>query len=135
MTVNELAKQAEVSPGVVRFYARIGLLKPVRHSGNRYRLFSDADARRLLFILRAKGLGYTIAEIAEILKQSGKGKSPCPLVRDVIRRRITENRQRLDGLNALQLRMEKALVQWNRMPNRVPTGDSICFLIESADGL
>lgn len=133
MTVNELAKQAEVSPGVVRFYARIGLLKPVRHSANRYRLFSDADARRLLFILRAKGLGYTIAEIAEILKQSGKGKSPCPLVRDIIRRRITENRQRLDGLNALQLRMEKALVQWNRMPNRVPTGDSICFLIESAD--
>jgi DNA-binding transcriptional MerR regulator len=133
MTVNELAMQAEVSPGVVRFYARIGLLKPVRHSRNRYRLFSDADARRLLFILRAKGLGYTIAEIAEILKQSGKGKSPCPLVRDIIRRRITENRQRLDGLNALQLRMEKALVQWNRLPNRVPTGDSICFLIESAD--
>jgi DNA-binding transcriptional MerR regulator len=80
-------------------------------------------------------LGYTIAEIAEILKQSGRGKSPCPLVRDIIRRRITENRQRLDGLNALQLRMENALVQWKRMPNRVPTGDSICHLIESAGDL
>ena len=46
-------------------------------------------------------------------------------------KRIDENRQRLDELLALQVRMEQALKKWGDMPDGVPDGHSVCHLIES----
>jgi len=54
-------------------------------------------------------------------------------VRAILGRRVEENRRRLDELEALQRRMERALAEWERMPDALPTGDSVCHLIESAD--
>jgi DNA-binding transcriptional MerR regulator len=135
MRVNELSRRIHLRPEIIRYYTRIGLLTPSRHPVNRYRLFAEADVKRLHFIRRAKRLGYTLAEIAEILRESSKGKSPCPRVRDIIRRRIKENRKELDEIAALQMRMEKALAKWNRMPDGTPNGDSVCHLIESVGEL
>ena len=135
MRVSELGRRAQVSPEIIRYYTRIGLLKPSRDPENGYRIFSDADLKRIHFIRRSKRLGYTLAEIAEILRVSSKGKSPCPKVREIIQRRIKENRNELEELTALQARMENALAQWKTMPDGIPDGDSICHLIESANGL
>ena len=135
MRVRELSRRTQVAPEVIRYYARIGLLKPSRHPENRYRIFSGMDLKWLRFIRRAKRLGYTLAEIATILRESSKGKCPCPKVRNIIRRRIKENRKELDELAALQIRMEKAMAKWEKMPDMVPDGDSVCHLIESVGDL
>ena len=50
-------------------------------------------------------LGYKLGEIASILEDAGRGQSPCPRVREIIRRRIRENRRKLDDLIELQWRM------------------------------
>jgi DNA-binding transcriptional MerR regulator len=131
MNVGELSKRSQVTPEIIRYYARIGLLKPLRNTENGYRIFSERDLIWLRFIRLAKRLGYTLAEIAAILRESSKGKSACPRVRDIIRKRIKENRNQLDELGALQIRMEKALARWEKMPNKVPNGESVCHLIES----
>jgi hypothetical protein len=55
-------------------------------------------------------------------------------VRQIIERRIGENRRRLEELNALQQRMEQALAKWRTMPDGVPDGDRVCELIESTAG-
>jgi len=132
ITVNELAKRTGVTPDTVRHYVRIGLLKPRRNPGNRYKLFTDTDVRRLHFIRQAKSLGYTLDEIAQIFRDSCRGSSPCPRVRKIIQNRIAENYARLVELNALQRRMEDALERWKAMPDGVPDGESVCHLIESA---
>lgn len=132
LTISELARLAGESPAVVRYYCRIGLVKPARRASNGYRLFRDPDIGRLRFIRQAKSLGFSLAEIAQILADARRGKSPCPRVRDIVRGRIDENRKRLDDVTALQDRMEQALRRWERMPDRLPDGDSICHLIESA---
>lgn len=62
-TVNELALETAAPPHVVRYYARIGLLKPRAHQQNGYRLFGSLDAQRLRFIRLAKNLGFTLNEI------------------------------------------------------------------------
>ena len=108
MIVDELARRAQVRPHLVRYYARIGLLKPARHPQNGYKLFTDADVKRVRFVLQARMLGYRLSEIASILQDAGQGKSPCPRVREISRRRIRENRRKLDDLLALQRRMEEA---------------------------
>lgn len=131
MTVSELADKADVVPDVVRYYSKIGLLKPHKNRKNGYKLFDAADAAKLNFIRKAKSLGYTLKEIEEIISHSNDGKSPCPLVRRIIENRIEENRRRLDDMLALQARMEKAVKQWKDMPNGIPDGNSVCVLIES----
>ena len=131
LTVAELAHSGEVAPHVVRYYARIGLLSPERNSQNGYKLFAQGDVVRLRFIRKAKLLGYTLGEIADILNHAHQGESPCPIVRDIIARRIDENRRKIGELVDLQRRMEKALCDWQEKPDRLPDGDMVCHLIES----
>ena len=70
MTIGRLAKQAGVNIDTIRYYERNGLIpEPVRRSSG-YREYSGADAARLRFILRAKDLGFTLAEIGELLSLS-----------------------------------------------------------------
>ncbi len=131
MTVSELSRSAQVTPDAVRHYVRIGLLKPSRDPANGYKLFSSGDIRRVKFIRQAKGLGFSLNDIREIFRHETRGQSPCPVVRDIIRHRIDDNRARLAELNALQHRMEEALEKWKSMPDGEPDGDEICHLIES----
>lgn len=131
LTVSELSKTAQTTSDTIRHYVRIGLLTPSRDPDNGYKLFSDDDIRKLKFICRAKGLGFTLRDIRIIFNHSNDGLSPCPAVRDMIRQRIDENRIKLAELNRLQQRMDDALNSWKSMPDGEPDGDAICHLIES----
>ncbi len=131
MTVAELAKESGATPHAVRYYTRMGLLKPMRNPDNGYRLYQTSEVNWLRFIRQAKALGYTLHEIQDIMQDRNEGHSPCPRVREILQRRIKENRRQLQELKALQDRMEKALLQWSDMPDGVPDGNSVCHLIES----
>ncbi len=133
LTVSELSKVAQATPDAIRHYVRIGLLMPSRNPDNGYKLFSSIDIRKVKFICRAKGLGFTLSDIQIIFDHSSTGQSPCPLVRDIIQQRINENRDRLVELNRLQKRMDEALEKWKSMPDGEPDGDEICYLIESTN--
>ena len=115
---------------MIRYYVSIGLLHP-NHSRNGYRIFTDSDVVRVRFVRQAQSLGYTLKEIAQIFEESLRGKSPCPRVREIIKRRIKENRDKLDALVQLQTRMEQALAKWSKMSDGVPNGYTVCRLIES----
>lgn len=132
-TVSGMAAAAGVTPHVVRYYARIGLLKPGRDPANNYKRFTEQHLRRVLFIRQAKALGFTLGDIKRIVDHANDGHSPCPEVRDIIRRRIEENRARLQELQRLQQRMEEAVRRWEMMPNRAPDGHGVCHLIESIE--
>lgn len=131
--VKELANLCKVPADTVRHYTRIGLLRPDRDPVNGYYKYRHSDSKRLDFIKKAKKLGYSLKEIEHILAESRKGKSPCPMVRELISRRIRENRAHLEQLMELQIRMEHALASWEKMPDGVPDGISICHLIETVD--
>ncbi len=131
MKVSELAKRGSVTAETVRHYTREGLLVPTRHPENGYQLFSTTDLERLHFIQRARKLGFSVAEIRDILTQADQGDSPCPLVRDLLTHRLPQIRARIAELEALAQRMEQALESWQHMPNGIPDGHSLCRLIES----
>lgn len=131
MTANVLAKESEVPLYTVRHYTRIGLLKPARNAINNYKIYHPSDAARVRFIQAAKSLGFTLHEIGEILDKAERGASPCPLVREIIVRRIAENRRKIRELQKMQRKMENALDDWSKMENAAPNGDSVCHLIES----
>lgn len=131
MTPSILARKVEVPLFTVRHYTRIGLLKPSRDSRNGYKIYLPSDETRLRFIVAAKELGFTLSEIAEILDEAKEGNSPCPMVREIVERRIDENRRKIADMKKLQKKMEKALGSWASMENSMPDGHSVCHLIES----
>jgi len=133
LTVNELAKQSTAPAHVVRYYTRIGLIKPSGQQDNGYRLFKPRDAHRLRFIRLAKKLGFTLSEIRQFTEHADKGESPCADVRRLVQLHIEENRAKIDAMLKLQDRMEQALKTWEAMPNGVPDGHSVCHLIETFD--
>ncbi|HEY0427933.1 MAG TPA: MerR family transcriptional regulator [Pyrinomonadaceae bacterium] len=131
ITASVLAKKAEVPIYTVRHYTRIGLLKPARNSQNGYKIYNPSDAMRLRFILAAKDLGFTLTEINQILDEAEHGKSPCPMVRDIVTHRIEDNKKKIKELQRLQKKMESSLKDWEKMHDSMPNGDSVCHLIES----
>ena len=131
MTASVLAKRTNTPLFTVRYYTRIGLLKPSRDLRNGYKVYKPADKDRLKFITSAKGLGFTLAEIEQILDHAAHGDSPCPMVRDIVRQRIEENKRKIRELKGLQRRLESAVSTWESMENSEPDGHSVCRLIES----
>jgi DNA-binding transcriptional MerR regulator len=131
MIVNELALKSSVPAHVIRYYSRIGLLKPSRNPENGYKLFRNDDVRILHFIRQAKDLGFTLNEISSLLEQVKSGDSPCSNVRQLLERHIELNRAEIKRLQATQIRMEDALVRWQHIPDGKPDEESLCPLIES----
>ena len=67
MTIGKLAAAEGVGVETVRFYQRRGLLAEPERRGSGYREYSEADRSRLVFIRRARKLGFTLGEIADLL--------------------------------------------------------------------
>lgn len=135
MRVIELAKELGVTGDTVRFYTRIGFLKPEKNPANGYKVYSSGDRRLLQFILSARQLGFSVDDIGMILDTADQGRSPCPLARQLIQRRLQENEKSFQDSARLRRRMLAAIKEWNKKPDRAPTGNMICHLIEDfSDG-
>ena len=64
-TISDLAKEFGITPRTIRFYEDQGLLSPTRDGQNR--VFCARDRSRLAWTLRAKRVGFSLAEISEML--------------------------------------------------------------------
>ena len=74
LTIGRLARAAAVGIDTVRFYERAGLMPPAQRTASGYRTYAAGDVGRLRFIRRAKALGFSLDEIAELLRLAeGKG--------------------------------------------------------------
>jgi MerR family copper efflux transcriptional regulator len=69
-TIGEIARQAEVGVDTVRYYERNRLLPEPARRLSGYREYKADDVRRLRFIRRARDLGFSLADIRELLMLS-----------------------------------------------------------------
>jgi len=65
--ISQVAAQAGVAASTVRYYERLGLMPPPSRTTSGYRAYDDEAAARLRFIIRAKEIGLTLEQIAELL--------------------------------------------------------------------
>ena len=68
MTIGRLAKAADVNVETIRFYQRKGLMPEPRRPTGGIRRYAEADRSRLHFIKSAQRLGFSLDEIAELLR-------------------------------------------------------------------
>ncbi len=87
-------------------------------------------AQSVNFIVVAKQLGFSLAEIRRLIETSKRGAPTGKLARRIVEKRVIEIRSQIDALRELQTRMETALSVWDDTPERLTEAGSICSVIE-----
>jgi DNA-binding transcriptional MerR regulator len=104
-TIGRLAEAAGVNVETVRYYQRRGLLEQPAREGGGYRKYSEADLWRLQFVRRGKELGFSLAEIGELLGDSGARSAAAVLA--AARDKIEAVDRRRQELDAVRCRLEQ----------------------------
>ncbi len=130
MKIGDVAKQAGMTVEAVRFYEREGLLPRPPRTEAGYRLYVDADLRRLQFIRQAKRLGFSLQEIVRILRLRERGHCPCDEVIETLEHHLRETEDQLQRLQDFRDEIARTLKQWKRNGTRRVPGEVICGLIE-----
>ena len=81
--VGEAARLSNLSAKMVRHYESLGLLPAVARTDSGYRQYTDREVHTLRFIRRARDLGFSMAEIAELLKLWQNRRRPSASVKRI----------------------------------------------------
>ncbi|MGE0007424.1 MAG: helix-turn-helix domain-containing protein [Parvibaculaceae bacterium] len=110
-TIGRLAEATATKVQTIRYYESIGLLPPVTRSAGGHRLYDGEDRKRLTFIRHARGLGFSIEAIRELLGLSDNPQTGCGRADDIARRRLKEVEQRLAQLKALRKELKRMVAE------------------------
>jgi MerR family copper efflux transcriptional regulator len=132
LLIGEVAKRTGLTAPTIRYYESIGLVKPPARSEAGYRRYSDTTVEELGFIKKAQALGFSLDEIAEILKLSRAGRRPCSHVLDLARRHLSAVDERIQQLQRFRAQLANEIGKW--AGRRQPTCDGLCEIIASASG-
>ncbi len=96
LTIGKLAERARVNVETIRYYQRRGLLDEPKKPLGGYRRYSADTANRVRFIKRAQALGFTLEEVAGLLRLDVAGA--CAETREVATRKLVLIEQKLAEL-------------------------------------
>lgn len=111
MKIGEVARQTGVGIETIRYYERKGLLDEPQRRPSGYRQYDETVVARLQFIRRSKELGFTLAEINELLKLWLERETKCCDVRAKARRKIEEIEGKVRSLNRMKRSLQKLIEQ------------------------
>ena len=106
-TIGQLAKRAGVGVETVRFYERKGLIQQPRKRTSGYRVYPDDIVQRIQFIRHAKDLGFTLAEIGELLSLRPDPRTNCAAVKDRAQAKMAAIDEKLASLKRMQRSLAK----------------------------
>lgn len=132
MQIGKLAKTTGVSVQAIRFYERQGLLPDPGRTNSGYRRYAEAHVRQLRFIRQAKALGFSLAEIREVLRLRGRGQCPCNKVMSLAERHLQNVEGQIRQLKTFRRDLSQALKRWKRSGRRRVSAEAFCVLIEHA---
>lgn len=109
LTIGKIAGQAGVNIQTVRYYERRGILAPDGRRASGYRLYTQEAVRVLRFIRNAQTLGFSLDEIAGLLRlRVGRG-TQCGPVKRRAEARLRSVREKIAGLRAIERTLQKLL--------------------------
>jgi MerR family mercuric resistance operon transcriptional regulator len=128
LKIGQLAQRAAVNLQTIRYYEREGLLPEPPRLSSGYRLYSDSMVRRVRFIKRAQEIGFSLAEIRELLSLRGDERRERTAVRALTQAKIAD----IDGKIRTLKAMRTAL---NRLTDRCSGCGPVseCPILESID--
>ncbi len=109
VAIGQAAERAGVSARMLRHYESLGLLAGVARTDSGYRQYTEADVHTLRFIRRARDLGFSMDEIAQLLGLWQDKARASAQVKQIAQRHIQSLAERIAAMQAMQ-RSLQALV-------------------------
>lgn len=126
LQIGELSRRTGCHIETIRYYERIGVLPRASRRG-RYRCYGPPDVARLRFICRARGLGFSLDEVRELLELSKqRNRRSCDQVRDLAARHLRVVRDRIADLERLAAVLGEAVARCDsRTASRCPVIEAL----------
>lgn len=122
-SIGQLAKAAGVNVETIRYYERRGLITQPPKPAQGYRTYPKATLARILFIMRAQELGFTLEEIANLLVL---GESHCSEVQELAEGKLVSVRAKINDLHRLERVLAELVTQCRSTPE-----NAACPIVES----
>lgn len=131
LLIGDIAERTGLSAPTIRYYESIGLVAAPTRSERGYRRYTDTTVEELRFIKKARGLGFSLDEVGEILKLSRAGDTPCSHVLDLSRRHLRAIDDRIQQLTKFRDQLAGEIKKWDG--GREPTCRGLCQIIVNAE--
>ena len=124
----ELARLAGVSADTLRHYERKGVLPRPRRALNGYREYPVEALERVMLVRRALTVGFTLDELAGILRVRDAGGAPCQDVRAMAAGKLSDIESRLRNLMVVREELRHTLRDWDVRLSEAEPGTRACLL-------
>lgn len=112
--IGEAASRSGVSAKMVRHYESLGLLPSVHRTAAGYRQYPDREVHTLRFIKRARDLGFSMDEIAELLKLWQNRRRSSADIRRIASRHVRDMNHRMAEMEAVRRTLEHLVHRCDR---------------------
>jgi len=102
VNIGQAANLSGVSAKMVRHYEQLALLPPVPRTDGGYRQYSEADVHTLRFIKRSRDLGFSMAEIAELVSLWHNRRRTSASVKRIAQKHADDLTLRIEEMQAMQ---------------------------------
>lgn len=129
LLIGEVAARSGVSRKALRLYEATGIIPGPTRTASRYRVYGEDALALLAFVTQARRLGFTLAQVKGIVALKRAGQVPCPHVRDLVRRKVTDLDRAAADLAAMRRRLRGLLRSWRASAGRAA---QVCPHIEQS---
>lgn len=107
MNIGQAADRSGVSAKMVRHYESLGLLPRIGRTESGYRQYAEKEVHTLRFIRRARDLGFSMAEIAELLKLWQNRRRASADVKRIALSHVADLDRRMEEMAAMKRTLER----------------------------
>jgi DNA-binding transcriptional MerR regulator len=122
MLAGQLARRCGVSTDTLRHYERVGVLARPRRTAGGYRQYPPEAEARVRLVRRALSLGFTLPELARILRVRDRGGAPCREVHALAASKLEYVERQLSDLVLLRDHLRQLLATWDQRLAATPIG-------------
>ncbi len=109
VNIGTAAERSGVSAKMIRHYESLGLLGSVRRTDSGYRQYGEADVHVLRFIKRSRELGFSMAEIANLVGLWKDKRRASAKVKQIAQQHLAELSQRVAALQEMQRTLQQLI--------------------------
>ncbi len=108
MTIGQLARKSGLTPRAIRYYEQLGLVQPPLRTDSNYRLFDSDSVERLHFISKCRSLGFSIAQITDVLSITDNSADTCVEVGELAKHHLILIDGKLHDLMRMRISLAKS---------------------------
>ena len=102
MNIGTIAKRSGLPAKTIRYYESIGLIPPALRSEGNYRTYTEHDLQTLKFVQRARGLGFSVKDVARLLTLWQDRRRASAEVRRLAQDHVAEIDRKIEELKGLR---------------------------------